>query len=171
MEKITFEIFGQRLSLLMADFGVTETALADAIGIAQSAVNNYKHGKRIPPLEEAVKIAKYFQVSVDFMLGWEGKKEQLSPLFEAAAMFAERFGESPEEQQKFFNEYVSLLHETRLAAKTLTDKLDDLELKTRFLVIRKAQSKKSSSAKEDAAKIALSVHEEILRKKASKQSP
>ncbi len=149
----------------MSDFGVTQVVLAEAIGVAQSAVNNYKHGKRIPPLEEAVKIAKYFQVSVDFLLGWEGKTEHLSPLFEVAAIFAERFGESPEEQQRFFNDYVTLLHETRLAAKTLHEKLDALELKTRFLLVRKGAEQKVSSAKSDAAKIALGVSQALGKKK------
>jgi transcriptional regulator with XRE-family HTH domain len=130
----TKEIFGQKLSVLMGDYDVTQTELAALLGVAQSAVSNYVRGERLPPLEESVKLARHFKVSLDFMLGWEKAQDKISMVTEVAEIFAEKFSEKPEEQQQFFSDYVVILQETRVAAETLHRKLEALELKTRLVL-------------------------------------
>jgi transcriptional regulator with XRE-family HTH domain len=150
-DKITLEIFSEKLGLLMADHDVTQEDLANAVGVAQSAISNYTRGIRLPPIEEAGKIAKFFGVTLDSMLGWDSAKEQASAISYVAGILAERFGETPEDQQRFFGEYLVLIEKTFGLGRDLAQALEELRAKTVFL------SHKSSSRGKEAAHRAAQV--------------
>ena len=54
---------------LIRNSGKSENALEKAIGLAQSSIKNWRNGKSKPSLEAVSKIADYFGVSVDYLLG------------------------------------------------------------------------------------------------------
>jgi transcriptional regulator with XRE-family HTH domain len=66
-EKITSEIFSRTFCDLMEARGVSQPRLAGEIGIAQSAVFNYRNG-RIPKALELLSISQFFGVTMEFML-------------------------------------------------------------------------------------------------------
>lgn len=51
----------------------------DAVNISYNTYQNYESGKRIPTADVLVKLADYYNVSVDYLLG---REEQKSPLLE-----------------------------------------------------------------------------------------
>ena len=57
--------FSEVLSKLMLDSGTSNLALANAIGISDTAVGKWKSGVSSPSLENALAIAKYFGISID----------------------------------------------------------------------------------------------------------
>jgi len=62
-------MFHIRLKGLREAAGYSQYAFADAIGVAQSTVGNWESGKREPNFETTQKIADFFGVSVDYLLG------------------------------------------------------------------------------------------------------
>ena len=52
--------------------GLTNKEIAQDLGISQSAMAYYKSGKTLPGAEILLKLADYFGVSTDYLLGREG---------------------------------------------------------------------------------------------------
>ncbi len=49
--------------------GLTQTDLAQILGVGKSAVSNYETGYSIPDIETLKTIAQYFGVTTDYLLG------------------------------------------------------------------------------------------------------
>jgi transcriptional regulator with XRE-family HTH domain len=49
--------------------GILQTELASYLGIARNTLSQYETGKRSPDLDTLQKIADFFDVSIDFILG------------------------------------------------------------------------------------------------------
>lgn len=65
--------FGERLKRLRKDFDITQSQLAEQIGVVPSAVGKYERiPASYPSVEALIKIADYFNVSLDYLL--RGKK-------------------------------------------------------------------------------------------------
>lgn len=62
-------ILGKRLKELRIERGLTQKELSLALGLNAVTYLHYEKGQREPPLSVLVDIAKYFDVSVDFLLG------------------------------------------------------------------------------------------------------
>lgn len=61
--------FATRLRELMKNANVTQQTLANDIGITRQAISQYMDGSVQPNIEKLYKIADYFNVSADFLLG------------------------------------------------------------------------------------------------------
>lgn len=70
--------FPERLRFLRQKKGITQKEIADSLGIANSSYSLYEKGAREPNFEMLEKIAKYFNVSIDYLLGTEIKYEATS---------------------------------------------------------------------------------------------
>lgn len=62
-------MLGERISKLRKEKGMTQEELAKALNITRSALSLYEIGKRDPDTETLKKIAEYFGVSIDYILG------------------------------------------------------------------------------------------------------
>jgi len=61
--------FGNRLKLLRQEKGMTQAQVAASFNLAESTVSLYELGRRTPDYEMLLKFAKFFNVSVDYLLG------------------------------------------------------------------------------------------------------
>lgn len=59
--------------------GISQQALANALGITQQSVNKYENHKIEPDIDTLIAIANYFDVSVDYLVG--RTNENNVPLF------------------------------------------------------------------------------------------
>lgn len=59
-------MINQRLKQLRAENNLTQTNLADILGIAKTTLAAYEQGKSEPSNETILKIANHFNVSTDF---------------------------------------------------------------------------------------------------------
>lgn len=59
----------ENLKELMAERGLTQTSLADAMHTCSSKMSSYITGKRTPNFETFVALVEYFHCSADFLLG------------------------------------------------------------------------------------------------------
>lgn len=64
-------MFRIRLKELRENAGYSQYSFADAFGVAQSTVGNWEAGKREPNFETTQKLADFFGVTVDYLLGRE----------------------------------------------------------------------------------------------------
>ena len=67
--------FAKRLRDLREEKNITQTKLGNEIGIDQRSISFYELGKYEPDLQTLIYIAKYFNVSVDYLLGLTNIKE------------------------------------------------------------------------------------------------
>ena len=71
--------FGNRLKTLREHHNLSQKEFANILNIANSTLSQYESDKRVPSDEVKLQIAKYFNVTTDYLLGNETKnKEQNS---------------------------------------------------------------------------------------------
>lgn len=58
-----------RLKELRTEKGVSQQVIADYLGITRQSYSNYELGTREADYETLVKMAKYFDVTVDYLIG------------------------------------------------------------------------------------------------------
>nr|WP_278846643.1 helix-turn-helix transcriptional regulator [Limosilactobacillus mucosae] len=56
--------------------GLSQSALGKQIGVSQQSINNYENGRREPKLKTCQKLADYFGVSVQYLLGLDSDTNQ-----------------------------------------------------------------------------------------------
>lgn len=64
-------VFAQRVQYLRQRDGISQAQLAEYCGVSQQAVGLWERGKTQPDYNMLIKIAAYFGVSVDYLLGVE----------------------------------------------------------------------------------------------------
>lgn len=62
-------MFSERLKRLRSEKGVMQKDVADYLGITSSAYGFYEQSKRQPDNDTLQKLADYFNVSIDYLLG------------------------------------------------------------------------------------------------------
>ena len=63
------KVFGERIRSLRESMNYSQVKFAETFGIGQSSVVRYEKGEASPALELLVKIADYYDVSLDYILG------------------------------------------------------------------------------------------------------
>lgn len=62
-------MIGKIIKQLRKERDITQADLAKAVGVTTSSIGMYETGVRNPSYDVIVKLAKYFNVSTDFLLG------------------------------------------------------------------------------------------------------
>ena len=73
-----YEIFEK----LMSERGLTHYKVSKATGVSQSSLSDWRLGKGVPGAKTLSKLAEFFGVSVDYLIGRETEK---APASEAEA--------------------------------------------------------------------------------------
>lgn len=68
---ITMKGFGERLLELRRAVGPTQKQVADELGIHSVTYLHYEKDQREPPLDTVVRIAAFYDVTTDYLLGVE----------------------------------------------------------------------------------------------------
>ena len=61
--------FPDRLKEIRKSKGITQKAVAEFLKIKETSYQHYEYGKREPNHETTIKLADYFNVSTDYLLG------------------------------------------------------------------------------------------------------
>lgn len=76
----------KRLRELRTNVGLSMKEFGSIIGLAESTISLYETGKREPDFNTLAKIANYFNVTIDYLLGnTEIKKESATPMGDGPA--------------------------------------------------------------------------------------
>ena len=68
----------ERLELLRTEKGITQKNLSCKIYVSQESISAYESGKHLPTLDVLIKLADYFGVSTDYLLGRDDRKTRVS---------------------------------------------------------------------------------------------
>lgn len=70
-------MIGKIIKDLRKEIGCTQNKLADILGITQDSVSLWENGKRIPDTQYIIAMAKFFDVSADYLLGLNNEYQNL----------------------------------------------------------------------------------------------
>ena len=73
-----------RIKLLREQHGIEQKQLAHDLGVSQPTISCWENGSKQPSSKSVYKLADYFNVSTDYLLGREGAKKAPSPDGEGA---------------------------------------------------------------------------------------
>lgn len=59
----------ENLKLLRKEKGISQQQLADIIGVTQQSINKYENHKIEPDIDTLIKLAVFFDTSVDYLVG------------------------------------------------------------------------------------------------------
>ena len=62
-------MYFQRLRDMREDFDLSQKKLAEKLGIQQTVYSRYERGYQTIPLEHLIKLADFYNVSLDFLAG------------------------------------------------------------------------------------------------------
>jgi transcriptional regulator with XRE-family HTH domain len=96
--------FGERLTQIREDAGLTQSALARAVGTSQSAISQIEAGERNPSYEMIRQIAEALGVSPSYLVG--GEVEGLTPEEE---VYFRQYRSLPEDAREELKEFASYL--------------------------------------------------------------
>lgn len=77
--QIDFTTFQKNLRDLIESRGLTVKGLAAEVNISYVTISRYMNGHREPELKYVMTLARYFNVSVDWLIGFGGGKFDLLP--------------------------------------------------------------------------------------------
>ena len=69
--------FGQKVSKIRKEKKLSQIDVADAVGVSRDAISKYERDDIIPSVENAKKIAKILNVSLDYLVSDEDKQDVL----------------------------------------------------------------------------------------------
>lgn len=101
------------LKQLRLDRHLTQTALANALDVAQTTISAWERGEKSPDPDTLVRLANFYDVSVDYLLGRENKKEAPLPvpmLGKDAQKLLDMYGEMSKESKDQVMLYVTSLY-------------------------------------------------------------
>lgn len=61
--------FGEKLKLLREEKNLTQNDLAKLLNVSKANISRYESGIRQPSIETIIRIAKFFNVSIDWLFG------------------------------------------------------------------------------------------------------
>lgn len=65
----------KRIRDLREDHDLTQREIANMIGISQRGYSHYERGDNNIPTEVLVKLARFYEISIDYLLGVTDEKE------------------------------------------------------------------------------------------------
>jgi len=65
------EVFGINFKTLRLIEGKTQVEMGRILNVTHAAISHWETGKKIPEVPMLISIAKYFDVSIDYLLGLE----------------------------------------------------------------------------------------------------
>ena len=68
------------LKKLREDASISQKALADAIGVSQQSVNKYENHNIEPDIETLIRIADFFETSVDYLIGQTSVRRKIEEI-------------------------------------------------------------------------------------------
>lgn len=67
-------MLNERIRELRNSRGISQIQLANKLGVTKQSVSNWENDNILPSIEMLVKIANFFEVSTDYLLGLDNKR-------------------------------------------------------------------------------------------------
>lgn len=107
------EDFAKRLERIRTDAGLSQTALAERIGVSQSAISQMESGDRKPSFDMVRQMAKALGVKPSYLLG-----EEIDDLTKEERTHFRQYRGLPEEARDELRAYAEYLRQKHAKKKT-----------------------------------------------------
>ena len=67
------KIFGKNLKTLRIEKGISQQSLADNFCVTKMTISAWDNAKQEPCIEDIKKLARFFETSTDYLLGYESE--------------------------------------------------------------------------------------------------
>ena len=104
-------MLGKQLKMLRELKSKNQQEVCEALNIEQSTLANYENNRRVPKIDILIKLAEYYNVSTDFLLGIEksgGNDYSDFQLFEETFDFKDRIHSVMQEQDMSEEDFMKL---------------------------------------------------------------
>ena len=91
---MNLDIFYGRLSSLYKHSGKTQKEVCDASGVTTSTLSRLLSGPNVPDTITLVRLSKYFNVSIDWLLGFDEINHNMSEQANRLANYYDKIDES-----------------------------------------------------------------------------
>lgn len=109
-------MFPERLKKLREEAGLTQTAIAKELETSQPSYQNWETGTRNPSRETIQKLADFFGVSTDYLLGNTDIKNPEETISDVDMLFRRTSKDlTPEQQEVFKQELMDFMEMRRKA--------------------------------------------------------
>lgn len=102
----------ENLKKLRAEAGISQKQLAEAVGVSQQSINKYENHNIEPDIATLIRIAEYFNTSVDYLVGHADVRHRIESL-QPASLNAE--------EMALIVRYRTLTREQRICISLLAD--------------------------------------------------
>ena len=93
-------MLGKRLKELRLERGVTQSELSNYLGLTPKMVSFYELEQRFPPQDIIIKLADYFNVSTDYLLG----RSEFRNSDELLREYSSLYNKNPKELEDYIQE-------------------------------------------------------------------
>jgi transcriptional regulator with XRE-family HTH domain len=107
------EDFAKRLERIRTDAGLSQTALADRVGVSQSAISQMEGGERKPSFDMVRVVAKALGVKPSYLLG-----EEIENLSKEEQMHFRQYRSLPEDARDELRAYAEYLRQKHAKKKS-----------------------------------------------------
>ncbi|MGN0584039.1 MAG: helix-turn-helix domain-containing protein [Ruminococcus sp.] len=97
--------------------GVSQQKLADTIEVSQQSINKYENHKIEPDIQTLIKLADYFETSVDYLIG----HSDIDRVMEAVSCY-----DLNEDEASFINNYRKLSRKQKDSIRLIIDNYNDM---------------------------------------------
>lgn len=70
----------KNLKKLRTEAGISQRELAENIGVSQQSINKYENHNIEPDIETLIRMAEFFDTSVDYLVGHSGIRRRIEPV-------------------------------------------------------------------------------------------
>jgi len=67
-------MLNDRIKKLRVSYGISQVVLAKELGVSKQCVSNWENDNILPSIDMLVRIASYFRVSCDYLLGTDERE-------------------------------------------------------------------------------------------------
>jgi transcriptional regulator with XRE-family HTH domain len=91
---------GERLKKLRTNRGLFLSDLTKIIGVGKSTISGYEHNRKKPKQETLIKLAEFYGVTVDYLLGQDNSIDNLETEFPEAIQLIRKANSELSEEGK-----------------------------------------------------------------------
>jgi transcriptional regulator with XRE-family HTH domain len=114
-DKLFFQQLGKSIAAYRKELGLTQTQLAEALGISQQLIAAYEAGSRKVPASMLPTLSKLFAVSLEQLIGLEAQPAKRGPASTLQRQI-EQISLMPRSKQKFIIEMLEALIQQQRSA-------------------------------------------------------
>ena len=108
-------LFSERLISLRKEKKLTQYSLAEQLEFSRGQIGNYEQGTREPDQLTLLKIANFFNVSVDYLIGKSNIKQSADSIIDSnpkettVALHTDDYDELPQEAKDEINNFIDYI--------------------------------------------------------------